>query len=330
MECKLWQFTESSVKMTVLNSFYFITKQDFLYNYSFLTMYFLPNLKGVSMSHIVELMGKTKVVIKDGKVIEVGEPEVERCPIFAKMRGIEKITPEEVKKNIEFRINDFGMFTDKRLLELEDFVGFGASEVMMTGLRRGLLDMTVTACDGAGTVISKNPTLVQGIGGRMSGLIETEPIEGVIKGITERDGIVFDPSTAKIDPVAGVKKAAELGYKKIAVTVAFAKTAKELRKLEAELGLDLIVIGVHVTGLDREEAQVLLDNSDIVTSCASKHMRDLVKPLAQVGTVVPLFALTQKGKELVIERAKDITSPILINITDLPVVPEHKQPRNLK
>jgi hypothetical protein len=59
-------------------------------------------------------------------------------------------------------------------------------------------------------------------------------------------------------------------------------------------------------------------------------MRDLVKPLAQVGTAVPLFALTQKGKELVIERAKDITSPILINITDLPVVPEHKQPRNLK
>ena len=92
----------------------------------------------------------------------------------------------------------------------------------------------------------------------------------------------------------------------------------------------MIVIGVHVTGLDREEAQVLLANSDIVTSCASKHMRDLVKPLAQVGTAVPLFALTQKGKELVIERAKDIKSPILINTTDLPVVPEHKQPRNLK
>jgi hypothetical protein len=30
---------------------------------------------------------------------------------------------------MEFRISDFGMFTDKRRLELEDFVGFGASEV---------------------------------------------------------------------------------------------------------------------------------------------------------------------------------------------------------
>jgi putative methanogenesis marker protein 8 len=282
------------------------------------------------MPHIMELLGKTRVIVKDGKVIEVGEPEVDWCPLFAKIRGIQKITPEEVRKNMEFRINDFGMFTDKRRLELEDFVGFGASEVMMTGLSRGLLDTTVTACEGAGTVISNNPVLVQGMGGRMSGLVETEPIDAIINGITERGGIVLDPATAKMDPVAGVKKAAELGYKKIAVTVAFAETAKELRKLEAELGLDLIVIGVHVTGLDKEEAQTLVENADIVTSCASKPVRDLVKPLAQVGTAVPLFALTQKGKELVIERAKDIQSPILINTMKLPVLPEHKQPKELK
>jgi hypothetical protein len=48
------------------------------------------------------------------------------------------------------------MFTDRRQLMLEDFVGFGASEVMMTGLDKGLLDTTVTVCEGAGTVISNN------------------------------------------------------------------------------------------------------------------------------------------------------------------------------
>jgi putative methanogenesis marker protein 8 len=201
---------------------------------------------------------------------------------------------------------------------------------MMTGLNRGLLDTTVTACEGAGTVISNNPILVQGMGGRMSGLVETEPIDGIIKGITERGGIVLDPSTAVIDPVAGVKKAAELGYKKIAVTVAVAETAKELRELEAELGLDLIIIGVHVTGFCEEEARTLLENADITTSCASKCIRDLAKPLAQVGTAVPLFALTQKGKELVIERAKEIKSPLLINTMPLPTLPEDKQPRELK
>ncbi|MDD3043676.1 MAG: DUF2099 family protein [Methanosarcinaceae archaeon] len=281
------------------------------------------------MPHIMELLGKTRVVVKDGQVVEVGEPEVDWCPLFAKVRGIQKITPEEVKTNMEFRIRDFGMFTEKRQLELETFVGFGASEVMMTGLRRGLLDTTVTACEGAGTVISNSPSLVQGMGGRMSGLVETEPIDGIINGISERGGIVLDPSTAKLDPVAGLKKAAELGYKKIAVTVAFADTAKEVRRLEAELGLDLIVIAVHVTGLGREDARVLVENSDIATSCASKPIRDLVKPLAQVGTAVPLFALTQKGKELVLERAKEVESPILVNTMALPVLPEHKQPRDL-
>lgn len=282
------------------------------------------------MPHIIELLGKTRVVVEDGKVIEVGEPEIDWCPLFAKIRGIQKITPEEVRKNMEFRIADFGMFTDKRRLELEDFVGFGASEVMMTGLIRGLLDTTVTACEGAGTVISNNPILVQGMGGRMSGLVETEPIDGIINGISERGGIVLDPSTAKMDPVAGVKKAAELGYKKIAVTVAFAETAKELRELESELELDLIIIGVHTTGFNEEEARALVENADITTSCASKSVRDIVKPLAQVGTAVPLFALTQKGKELVVERAKDIKSPLLINTMPLPVLPENKQPRELK
>lgn len=275
----------------------------------------------------MELVGKTRVVVKNGEVVEVGEPEIKWCPIFAKLRGIEEITPEDVRKNMEFRIRDFGMFTDKRRLELEDFVGFGASEIMMTGLSRGLLDSTVTACEGAGTVISSNPALVQGMGGRMSGLVETEPIEGIIKGITERDGIVLDPSTAKMDSVAGVKKAADLGNERIAVTVTFPETAKELRELEKELNLDLVIIGVHVTGLSKKDVQTLIDNTDITTSCASQYVRELVQPLAQVGTAVPLFALTQKGKELVIERAKDIHKPLLINTMTLPALPDEKQPK---
>ena len=56
------------------------------------------------MPHIIELLGKTRVVVEDGKVIEVGEPEIDWCPLFAKIRGIQKITPEEVRKNMEFRI----------------------------------------------------------------------------------------------------------------------------------------------------------------------------------------------------------------------------------
>jgi len=283
------------------------------------------------MPHIMEIMGKTRVVVKDGKVIEVGEAELEWCPLIDKLSGVEKITSEEVKKNVEFKIKEYGMFTAKRhLIGHDTFVAFGASEIMMSGLRSGFLDTTVTACDGAGTVISNNPELVQGIGGRMSGLVETEPIEDVINGIQKLGGIVLDTKTASIDPVGGVKKAAELGYKKIAVTTADSKTAKNLRQLEAELGLDLIVIAVHTTGVSKEEAQGLLENSDLVISCASKYIRELAKPIVQVAAAIPLFALTKKGKELVIERERDIESPILITTTELPVVPKHKQPRDLK
>jgi len=218
------------------------------------------------------------------------------------------------------------MFTAKRqLLEQDTFVAFGASEIMMSGLRSGSIEATVTACDGAGTVISNNPDLVQGIGDRMSGLIKTEPIKDVINGIQKFGGIVLDTKTAVID-CRWSKKAADLGYKKIALTVANPKTAKKLKELEAELELDLIVIAVHVTGVSKEEAQSLLENSDIVISCASKHIRELAKPFVQVAAAIPLFVITQKGKEILIERAKDIKSPILITTTELPVIPRHKQP----
>jgi putative methanogenesis marker protein 8 len=279
----------------------------------------------------MEIMGKTRVVVKDGEVIEVGESELKWCPLIDKLSGVQKITSEEVKKNVESKIKDYGMFTAKRhLLGHDTFVVFGASEIMMSGLRSGFLDATVTACDGAGTVISDNPELVQGMGGRMSGLVETEPIEDVINGIQKLGGIVLDTKTASIDSVGGVKKAAELDYKKVAVTTADSKTAKNLRELEAKLGLDLIIIAVHVTGVSKEEAQGLLENSDLVTSCASKYIRELAKPIVQVAAAIPLFALTKKGKELVIEREIDIESPILITTTELPVVPKHKQPRDLK
>jgi putative methanogenesis marker protein 8 len=291
----------------------------------------VPIIEGIIMPHIIEIMGKTKVVVKNGEVIEVGESELEWCPLIDKLSGIQKITSEEVRKNVESKIKDYGMFTAKRhLLGCDTFVAFGASEIMMSGLRSGFLDATVTACDGAGTVISSNPELVQGIGGRMSGLVETEPIEDVITGIQKLGGTVLDTKTASIDPVGGVKKAAELGYKKVAVTIADSKTAKTLRELETEFGLELIVIAVHVTGVSKEEAQSLLENSDLVTGCASKYIRELAKPIVQVAAAIPLFALTKKGKELVIEREKDIENPILITTTELPVVPKHKQPRELK
>lgn len=281
------------------------------------------------MPHVMELFGKTRVVVKDGKVVEVGEPMAEWCPVFSKTAGVSKLTAKEAKKNMEYRIRELGMFTPQRRFDHGVFVNFGVSEILMTALRRGLLDTTVTVCDGAGTVISGDPGLVQGMGALMSGLIETEPIIEIIAGIEARGGVVIDKEKAGIDQVRGLVKACEMGHRNIAVSVVDPGDAGKLRSIERERGINLILIGAHLTGLKKDDIEELIGTLDIITGCASKTVRDKVKPVIQMGTSVPMFSLTQKGKELLCERAKDVDSPLLINTMKLPVLPDHKQPKPL-
>jgi putative methanogenesis marker protein 8 len=281
--------------------------------------------------HVMEALGKTRVVVENGKVVEVGQPQTDYCPIFAKVRNIRQFTPESVRGNIEFRIEDFGMFTGRREIEMEIFVGFGASETFMTALRRGLLDSCVTACEGAGTVITSSPTLAQGIGSRISGLVETTPIPELIWRIEEVGGTVLDPGTAALDQVAGVEKAIEMGYMRIGVSVVCAPDVMKIRELEKQHDVEVITFGVHVTGMGEEEAKEFISLVDITTGCTSRHIREQIKghALAQFGTAIPIFAITQRGKEMLLERAKEVTDPILINTMKLPVLPEEKQPRPL-
>ena len=278
--------------------------------------------------HIMELLGRTRVKVKDERVVEFGEPVIEWCPLFDKVRGIKKVTSEAAAGNMAFRIDQHGMFSPRRKLEMGTFVGFGASESMMTGIAKDIIQAAVTVCDGAGTVITSNPQLIQGMGGYISGLTQTDPIPEVIEGIEARGGHVLSHNDARIDQVGGAKWAAD-GFSNFAVTVDDADTAERLRELEAENDIKIMIVGVHLTGISSEDASRLLAVADVVTSCASKHIREQVKPLVQVGTAVPLFGLTKWGKELLIERAKEVEQPLLINTMPLPVLPEHKQPRPL-
>jgi putative methanogenesis marker protein 8 len=279
--------------------------------------------------HIMELLGKSRVKVEGEKVLDASEPLIDWCPLFEKIRGIKKITSESAAANMEFRIKNHGMFSARRKLKMGIFVGFGASESMMTGIKTGIIDAAVTVCDGAGTVITANADLVQGMGGYISGLTETDPIPEVIEGIRAMDGHVLSPLDGKIDQIEGAAYATAAGYKKFAVTVADASSAETLRELEKTAGVRIMIVGVHLTALSREDAARLLAVADIVTACASKHIREQVKPLVQVGTAVPLFGFTRWGKELLVERAKEAEQPLLINTMPLPVLPEKKQPRPL-
>jgi putative methanogenesis marker protein 8 len=276
----------------------------------------------------MELLGKSKVQVNGEKVVGATPPMIEWCPLFDKVRGIKKITPEAAAQNMEFRIREHGMFTSRRKLEMGVFVGFGASEAMMTGVDRGIIQAAVTVCDGAGTVITDNSRLIQGMGGWISGLVRTDPIPEVLEGIASRGGHVLSQKDAAVDQYRGAEWAAKR-YSRFAVTVTDAKTAQRLRELEKATGAKIMIIGVHLTGISRAEAEQLLAVADIVTGCASKHIREQVRPLVQVGTAVPLFALTKWGKELLVERALEVEQPLLINTMPLPVLPAHKQPRPL-
>jgi putative methanogenesis marker protein 8 len=268
--------------------------------------------------HIIEAIGRCRVVIRDGQVAEVGEAIIKDCPLAKRFAyPIPDITKESVKANIEHRIKAFGMCTPRReVTDTREFVGFGASEILSFGLHAGIIDAVVLACDGAGTVIVTKPALVQGIGGRMSGLVSTTPIPEVIARIEENGGIVLDPDHAAMDPLAGVALAAEKGFRKIAVTIARPEEAAVIRKVHPSTH----IFGVHVTGLTKVEAETMVGACDLVTSCASKTIRDTVskRALLQAGVAIPIFAMTPAGKELIIEKIRQSNEPVLVKPTKLP------------
>ena len=149
--------------------------------------------------HIIEALGLSRIKIKDGKVIEVSEPEVEYCPLFDHHRGIKKLTPEVIAENIQFRIDDFGMCTPNRQLKMKDYLNFGISEIMSTLLDENMIDCVVMVLEGCGTLIVNEPELVQGIGGRVSGLVKTSPIPELIAKFDEE--LIVNPKIAEINQI---------------------------------------------------------------------------------------------------------------------------------
>ena len=273
---------------------------------------------GPADEHVVEAIGRTRVVIRQGKVVEVGEPLIRDCPLARRFAvPVTDFSRDAIRANIEHRIASFGMCTGARdLLSDRDFVLFGASELLSTALRAGLISAVVLACDGAGTVVVTRPELVQGIGGRMSGLARTVPIPEVIEKIRSLGGEVLDPRGGTIDMPSGADLAAVRGHRRFAVTVTSAEDAGRIRALHPRA----VIFAVHTTGISREEAEAMVAACDLVTVCASRHLRDLGgSALIQAGTAIPVFAFTPPGKEVVLAKLRETGSPFLVKGERLPV-----------
>lgn len=257
--------------------------------------------------HVIEALGLSKINIKDGKVINVTEPEVEYCPLFDHHRGIKKLTKDVIAQNIQFRIDDFGMCTSKRQLRMKDFLNFGISEILCTLLDEKAIDSVVMVLEGCGTVIVNEPELVQGIGGRVSGLVKTSPIPELIQEICEEN--IVNPKTAEINQTEGIKKAIKQGYKNIAVTIALANDIDMINKLKAENpNVNIYVFVVHTSKRSAEDARILFDGCDVATACASKYIREIgeKESIKTVGQSIPIYAKTKNGKRFLEMRLEKI------------------------
>lgn len=257
------------------------------------------------------------VSVSNGAVINITEPTLTFCPLarhlykdFRGKRGNDKqAIKAAIKSAIESKIRDYGFFTEKRSLSCGKIsIPYGASEMIHFALRKGAVDAAVVVCEGAGTVITDIPDIVQGIGARMNSLLLTSPIKGIIERLKSSGcRVIF--KNALIDQLSGVKEAIEAGYKGIAVTVSghSAEDLKALRLLEKESGVRIISLAVCTTGISQDKIHMIRDYADLVWGCASFDVRRIIGPLAkcQLSRQIPVFVLTKNGIDFIAAYAKE-------------------------
>ena len=263
--------------------------------------------------HVIEALGKTEVVIENGEVTSVGDPIVDYCPIFDKIDDAKHLTPEFVKWNIEKRIREFGMCTPERVVRMKDFLSFGISEILKTNVELGLIDCVVGVCDGVGTLLMTDPEIIQGVGGRVSALVSTTPIAEVIEQVGVEN--VVNPETADLTPIKGLETAIERGFKNIAITILPCEIIKEIKDYPLPDDVNVYIFVAHTTNASENDVEIAFEYADVITACASGIVRDYAEKekVYYSGSKVPIFAVTEKGKEFLDNRLEKIGKPLTIN-----------------
>ena len=256
--------------------------------------------------HVIEALGKAEVVIENGKITYIGEPVVDYCSIFDNGQHNGDLTKEFIKSNINKRIEEFGMCTPQRSFDVEDTMSFGTSETLKTNMIKGNVDCVVGACEGVGTLLIDDAELVQGVGGRVSALISTTPIDEVMDKVGREN--VLNPETAELNPLKGLEMAIERGYKNIAITIIPTEMVKDLRQHPKPEDVNIYIFVAHTTNVSKKEAEMLFDYADVISGCSSINIRETAeerKPY-YAGKKVPLYAVTENGKRLLNERLEYI------------------------
>ena len=282
--------------------------------------------------HLIE-MAKSIVRIKNGEIEVLTDPLIQSCPLRSDLYGCHEESRKTVDRVLKRHISELGMFGPERVLETHHQpVSFGASEIIMDAMTEGLVDAAVVVCEGAGTVVVTRPEVLQAVGAHMTGLLRTSPIKEIQQGLVDRGCLLLD-DICTIDQIGGFVKARDSGFKKIVVTVTGnnAAEAKELWEMGRSRGIKPLIFAVHNTGISPESAGILAECCDIVWSCASRSVREIVgeRSKIQIGISIPVFGVTQMGKRLILNRMLRFEDSLVVHRADLPFVPAEKQPKPL-
>lgn len=273
--------------------------------------------------HITRMFGSYVILQKingELQAVKATPVQIKYCPLMIKLlkevggdeseEFIEAIRTENIETQTKMMCNLInnvvikgGYFdTNRPLNSCEANVLFGASETISSAFKNNMLDAAVIVSNNLGTIITTNDTNTQGAVKRMTGLFYTSPSEEIMEEANKSKIIPVFPYSAKINQIEGVKEAIRRGYKRIAVSFAAQdnELLAQIKELETE-GVSIYKFGLCSTGINEKTAKIMLENADIVWSCASKYVKEYIEPnaIAQVGVKIPVHIMTKKGWELV-------------------------------
>ncbi|MFA5144074.1 MAG: DUF2099 family protein [Candidatus Omnitrophota bacterium] len=260
--------------------------------------------------HVVRYFSSL-ITISDSKVVKVTKPTSSGCRmahfLYTGLKNAAEFPAdrlkEEIKSVIEDKITRFGFCTKNRVIwEEERSVPYGASEIMAYGLKNKTIDCVVTVCDGAGTVITNVPQVVQGIGARMHTVLKTSFIPEVVVKL-RRYGCSVLEDRGLIDQTRGVLAAAGKGFNNIAVTVcAFGdESLEKIRDIEKNQGVSVTILVICTTGIKKDRLREIEKYADIVWACNSKDVRNRLSEttIKTLSSASPVYILTEKGEKLI-------------------------------
>lgn len=293
--------------------------------------------------HITRMFGSYILLVReDGDLVakEATEIPIKYCPLMIKLLKevggdtadilLHTLKTEDVetqKMAMCNLINEVvikgGYFdTNRPLNSCEANVLFGASETMSSAFVAGIIDAAVIVSNNLGTIITTNAFTTQGCVKRMTGLFYTTPDNTIMNTAYDENIIPVFPYSAKIDQLVGVKKAIELGYKNIAVSVAADNNYihEYLKELEKMYDVKIYKFGLCSTGINEHTASVMQEYADVVWSCASKYVKEKIEPnaLFQVGLKIPVHVMSPDGFKIISNHLKVMDKTI--NVDDINLV----------